>query len=234
MRKKKVVKRKIKWKSILKIVFFLLLFSLIFIYLWNLKTNHIFIKGNSYVSDNDIILASGFKNYPYLFREKTKDIETKILNIPYIDSVNIHKSIFGTLTIEITEATPLFFNRNNNKLVLTNKSEIESDKLDGVPILINYVPDSYYNKLIEKLSFIDFDVIALISEMEYSPWTSNDVVIDSERFFLRMTDGNSVYTNLLHMDKLNNYIEIFATLEGKKGTLYLDSSSDKISFSEYS
>ena len=49
-----------------------------------------------------------------------------------------------------------------------------------------------------------------------------------------MNDGNTVYVNLIHLDKLNNYIEIFASLENKKGILYLDSSSDKISFSLYS
>ena len=233
MKKKKVMKRKLKWKTILKFFCFLLFLFLIFFYLWNLKINHILITGNSYVTDNDIIVAAGLKNYPYLFREKTSDLKDKIMSIPYVNSVEIHKGILGTIQIEIDESLPLFYNRNNNKLVLTNKKEIESNNLDGVPVLINYVPDPYYTKLIEKLSQINRDVITLISEIEYQPWTSNDVVIDDERFFLRMSDGNSVYTNLLHMDKLNNYIEIYASLEGKLGTLYLDSSSDKISFSEY-
>ena len=48
-----------------------------------------------------------------------------------------------------------------------------------------------------------------------------------------MSDGNHVYVNLINLSKLNNYIEIYASLEGKSGTLYLDSSSDKISFSEF-
>ena len=84
-----------------------------------------------------------------------------------------------------------------------------------------------------KLSDIDENVLTLISEIEYSPWTSNNVLIDEERFLLRMNDTNIVYTNLLHIDKLNKYIEIYATLEDKKGIIYLDSSSDKISFSSY-
>ena len=58
-------------------------------------------------------------------------------------------------------------------------------------------------------------------------------MIDETRFFLRMTDGNSVYVNLINLKKLNSYIEIYASLEGKSGILYLDSSSDRISFSLY-
>ena len=232
MQKKKVIKRKFKWKTFFKFCLFVGILFLFFTYLWNLKTQNIFIEGNTFVKDNDIITTSGFKDYPYLFRLKTKDIEKKVLTIPYIKSVKIKKGILGSITFVITEDKPLFYNRNNDKVVLSSGREIE-DTLKGIPILINYVPDVYYTKLIQKLSDIDENVLTLISEIEYSPWTSNNVLIDEERFLLRMNDTNIVYTNLLHIDKLNKYIEIYATLEDKKGIIYLDSSSDKISFSSY-
>lgn len=232
MQKKKVIKRKFKWKTFFKFCLFAGILFLLFTYLWNLKTQNIFIEGNTFVKDNDIITTSGFKDYPYLFRLKTKDIEKKVLTIPYIKSVKIKKGILGSITFVITEDKPLFYNRNNDKVVLSSGREIE-DTLKGIPILINYVPDVYYTKLIQKLSDIDENVLTLISEIEYSPWTSNNVLIDEERFLLRMNDTNTVYTNLLHIDKLNKYIEIYATLEDKKGIIYLDSSSDKISFSSY-
>ena len=139
----------------------------------------------------------------------------------------------GTLTIYVEETKPLFYNRNNDRLVLSDGKEVTSAILDGVPTLINYVPDTLYDRLVEELASIDKNVLTLISEIEYQPWQSNDVMIDDTRFFLRMTDGNSVYVNLINLQKLNTYIEIFASLEDKKGILYLDSSSDKISFSLY-
>ena len=118
-------------------------------------------------------------------------------------------------------------------MILSNAKEIDETDLDGVPTLINYVPDTLYTRLIDTLKKIDVNVVQLISEIEYQPWKSNDVMIDETRFFLRMNDGNSVYVNLINMEKLNTYIEIYASLEGKQGILYLDSSSDKISFSLY-
>lgn len=232
-KKKKVIKRHFKWKVFFKIFVLLFFVGLMIFFLFQIKTSRIIITGNTLVSDNEIIVTSGFKNYPYLFRESTKDIKERLQTISLIDSVNIHKSILGTLRIEVMEAKPLFYNRNNNKLVLANKKEIESENLYGVPTLINYVPDTYYARFIEELGEIDTNVLSLISEIEYQPWTSNDVTIDDTRFFLRMSDENHVYVNLINLSKLNNYIEIYASLEGKSGTLYLDSSSDKISFSEF-
>ena len=232
-KKKRVIKRHFKWKVFFKIFLLLFFVFLMIFLLFQIKTSRIIITGHNLVSDHDIIVTSGFKNYPYLFRESTKDIKSRLSSIELIDSVAVHKSIFGTLRLEITETKPLFYNRNNSKLVLANKKEIESSNLYGVPTLINYVPDTYYERFIEELSEIDTNVLSLISEIEYQPWKSNDVTIDDTRFFLRMSDGNHVYVNLINLSKLNNYIEIYASLEGKSGTLYLDSSSDKISFSEF-
>lgn len=231
--KKKVIKRRIKWKVILKIFFLLFLVAIFFFYLFHVKTRHIVIIGNSYVSDHEIITTAGFKNYPYLFQVSNQEIKKRLLDLPFLNEVQIHKSLFGTLTLEVTEAKPLFYNRNNDKLILSNAKEIDETDLDGVPTLINYVPDTLYTRLIDTLKKIDVNVVQLISEIEYQPWKSNDVMIDETRFFLRMNDGNSVYVNLINMEKLNTYIEIYASLEGKQGILYLDSSSDKISFSLY-
>ena len=40
---------------------------------------------------------------------------------------------------------------------------------------------------------------------------------------LYMVDGNYVYITLTKFDSINYYNEIYPTLEGKKGILYLDS-----------
>ena len=233
MKKKKVIERKIKWKVLLKIFFLLFGVGLLFFYLMNVKTKHIVISGNSLVSDNEIIITAGFKNYPYLFRVSNKEIKERLESIPLLKNIKVQKSLLGTLTIYVEETKPLFYNRNNDRLVLSDGKEVTSAILDGVPTLINYVPDTLYDRLVEELASIDKNVLTLISEIEYQPWQSNDVMIDDTRFFLRMTDGNSVYVNLINLQKLNTYIEIFASLENKKGILYLDSSSDKISFSLY-
>lgn len=233
-KKKLVKKRRLKWKSILKLLSIIALISLVIFALLQIKTKRIIIKGNNYVTDNEIIEASGYKYYPKLSLYTSETIKNNLLSLPLLASVNIKKTVLGSLIITVKENKPLFYNRNSSKLVLSDKKEITSTNLYGVPVLVNSVPNTYYERFIEKLNTIDENVLKLISEIEYDPWKSNDVLIDETRFILRMNDGNTVYVNLIHLDKLNNYIEIFASLENKKGILYLDSSSDKISFSLYS
>ena len=60
MKKKKVIKRKIKWKVLLKIFFLLFGVGLLFFYLMNVRTKHIVISGNSLVSDNEIDLLDNY------------------------------------------------------------------------------------------------------------------------------------------------------------------------------
>ena len=103
------------------------------------------------------------------------------------------------------------------KLNAENKKEV---LLDGivVPTLINYVPDTKYNTFVNKYILLDDKVKQKISEIKYDPNT-----IDEDRFFLYMNDGNYVYITLTKMELLNKYNEAITKVEGKKGTLYLDS-----------
>ena len=196
----------------------------------NIKTKRIIISGNNYVSDNEIIKLSMYQDYPMIFKiDKNKAINN-IKSNSFIRNVNIKRNIFGTLRIIVDERVPLFYSRDKQSIIFSD-IDYKSDNNYGTPILINYVPDNYYERLKSEMLKIDSSVTHLISEIEYSPWKNTDTIIDESRFVLRMNDGNNVYINLINFSKLNNYIEIYSTLEDKKGTLYLDSSSDKISFS---
>ena len=230
-------KPKKKKKLKIRVVFIFLLLILLAVgisySILHTPTKRIIVKGNVYTKESDIIIASGYSDYPYLYSKKTSDIKNDILKNPFITDVKINKTIFGELKINVVEAKPIFYSRHNNKLVLSNHKEVDFTNSYGVPSLINYVPDTLYERLIDEFANIDSNVITLINEIEYQPWKNENAMIDETRFLLRMNDGNHIYINLIHMQKLNNYIEIYASLEDKKGVLYLDSSSDKISFSVF-
>ena len=59
--KKKKIKRKIKWKSLFKIIIVFIIMSLIYLIIKVIPTNHIVVKGNSYVSDEEVINSSLYK-----------------------------------------------------------------------------------------------------------------------------------------------------------------------------
>ena len=185
---------------------------------------NIIITGTYYLSDQEIIETAGIRHYPKLFQTSSREMKEKLKALSYVYDVKITKSLRGRITIAIQEERPIFYNRTNEELVFQSGKKVVSQELQGVPILINYVPDEMYLRLISELKEIDDDILALISEMEYQPWKSNDIIVDDTRFFLRMNDGNVIYVNLINWQKLNNYMTIYSTLGDAKGVLQLDSS----------
>lgn len=216
--------RKIKYGRLLFLILIILCFLfLLFKFLSNKITN-IYIYNNKYIFTNNndnpsfreqtIIDIAGLSNYPsYLFTSKSS-IKKKLLNNVYIKDAKIDKKN-KSIYIHIYENKPLLYNNNINKTVLETSDTVD-EKFD-VPILVNYVPDEVYKKLITKMSDIDDSVLAHISEIKYD---QNNV--DKERFLFTMIDGNYVYITLSRFELINNYLDIIKEVGDKKGILYLD------------
>ena len=222
---KKKIKRKLNIKALIVCILIIYLFCMLIYYFLSMPIKNIYITGTTNLSDNEIIHAAGIKNYPSIIKLNSGKMKKNIKKLNYVDDVKIKRNIFGKLTIDIKEANILFYNRNNNKLVLSNGKEIAEDNSYGYASLINYVPKDIYKKLITSLDKIDDDILKSISEIEYSI---------STRFILRMNDGNTVYINLINIKNLNKYQSIYATLNNVAGIIYLDSSSNEnIYFKSY-
>ncbi len=239
-RVKKGKKLRLNYKKLFRFLVFLTIIIGIIYYLLNLNIRFIEINGTNYLTDNEIITKANIKDYPKIFSFNSLSIASKLKELPLVDDVKIQKNLWGKLTINITEAKVLFYNKSSNKIVLSNAKEINNDtRYLGIPTLLNYVPDDIYKDLITGLAKIDNNVIRMVSEIEYSPSKSvNGDVIDNTRFLLRMNDGNTVYMNTINITQLNKYIEICSAIlatQGKKsGTLYLDSSTEEnYSFESY-
>lgn len=222
-------RRRLNWKRVFFLLFFVIVFICGFSYLYQLPIKNISITGTTYLKDKDIIRLANIEHYPAIYRLNLGKIKKEIEGLSFVEHANIKRNIFGKLSIHIDENKVLFFNRNNNKLVLSNKAEIDEEiSYVGIPTLINFVPDQIYVELVEKLSKLSDSILKSISEMEYAPSKSEDVTIDDTRFFFRMNDGNLVHINLIHMNHLENYQKICSTIaNNKKGILYLDSSNDE-------
>lgn len=232
MEKKK--ERKINIIGLFVIILVVYLTASFVYYLMSMPIKNIYIKGNNYVSDATIIETAGIKEYPSMIKVSRRKVSKKLRKNPYINSVKIKKKLNGTIEFIVDESKPVFYNRNNKKLVLLNKNEVDDNKNVKVPSLINIVPNDIYDKLIESLSKVNYDLIMQISEIEYSPDIINGKTIDQERFLLRMIDGNSVYINPVNIKRLNKYFEAYDMVpDGVKGIFYLDSNSGNIMFKIY-
>ena len=210
-------KRKVNLKKPLIVLSIILLAVLLFLYYRTLRVKTIYVVGNKIIKESEILENTNLFSYPPLYQVNENDIKNSLSNNKLINNVRLKKSLSGSVTILISE-NKILYQTKDGKYMLSNKEEIELDELYvGIPTLINDCSD-VKDKFIDKMLLIEDDILKHISEIEYKPTN-----LDKERFMFYMSDGNYVYVTLSKMNLINSYNEIYPTLEGKKGILYLDS-----------
>ena len=216
---KKVKRRRIRFGrlflALISFGFFLFLISKCL----DFPIRNIYIEGNHYITDQEVIELAGIENYPSIIKTLAIDIQKRLKKDPRIISASIKKKRGKEIIIKITENYPLFYHQTMNVTVLADLREIEG--AHSAPVLLNYVPDTIYPKFKEKTQQIDASILERISEIMYQP--SN---VDEERFLFTMRDGNYVYLTLETLETINNYVSIYAEFiskyGNKKGILNLD------------
>lgn len=182
-----------------------------------LSITNIYVLGNNILTEDEIIREADLITYPKIYQVSKRKIEQKLLQNDLIKEVNVSKSFFGKIKINIIE-NKILYRKNNNYILSSGKvSSLDKDIID-VPVLLNDIDTDVENKFIEKMTLVNHDILIKISEIEYA---KNE--LDDERFLFYMNDGNYVYITLSKINAVNNYNEIYPTLGGKKGILYLDS-----------
>lgn len=221
---KRVKRRRINFKAVILLLLIVYLIVMLLYTFFTMPIKNIYIKNTTLLSDNNVIEVAGIKDYPSIFKLSSKKLEEKILSLELVEKVKVSKKLNGKLIIDIDEAVPLFYVRSTDKVVLSSKKHVNNNnKYLGIPALINKVPNDLLNKFIEAFKEVDLDILKMINEIEYNPNISDNVVIDDNRFLLRMNDTNIVYVNVLNMKRLNDYKEFFMLIGDNRGILYLDS-----------
>jgi len=218
VKKKKNKKKKIKIKF--KFIFFLILLICLIVlgiyYISGIKITNIYISGNDYLKDQEIIELANIQDYPPVLKNSSFELEKKLKDNIYIKDAKVTKKKFTQVFITIEENRPLFYNLLTMKTVLLD-NQITIDRFN-IPVLINNIPDRMYQDFINKMAEIDVDILNKISEIKYIPDE-----VDDERFLLSMTDYNYVYLTLNKFESINNYNDIIKQFDNKKGILYLNS-----------
>lgn len=213
MKREKIKSSYKKYIIALAIIVFMVL---VIFYYRSLKVKNIYVVGNKLLSESEILEKTNLLDYPPLYQVSEKEIRDTLKDNKLINNIKLSKSLSGKVTIEIEE-NKILYQKTDGKYMLSNKEETSLDNLLGIPTLINDCSD-VQDKFIDKLVLIDEDILLHISEIEYKP-----TELDKERFMFYMSDGNYVYVTISKLNLINSYNEIYPTLEGKKGILYLDS-----------
>ena len=198
MEEEKVVKK----FSLVKLVLVLLIMYIIGFLCYKVaisRITNIYIKNNNILTDQEVIDASGLRNYPSFILTTNYSIKNKLLKNDLKKKVKVKKGLWGKVYIDIEEYKPLFI--YEDKVILDNKNEVDLDI--SLPILVNKVDDDILDKLISKYESINDEIKLMISEIKYDP---ND--IDKERFLFTMSDGNYVYITLYKLSSIDEYLKI--------------------------
>ena len=217
----KVIKKK-KLRLLPFLIFIIVIAIIVFVCLFVLdtKVKNIIITGNNVLSDDEIIELANLTDYPSFYKTLNSSIENGIKENPLVKDVEIDRSFYHIIEINVDEYEILYKREDNGKYVLENKDEItfDSETPYTIPRLINEIPNNKLNSFIKYYKRIDLNIREKISEIKYEP---NDY--DEDRFLLYMDDGNSAYVTITKFERLNYYNDVLPQLDGRKGILYLDS-----------
>ena len=221
--KKKDKKLKRGFRIFLVVLFFSLIIGFILLllgaYVFKTEIKTVKVYDNIVLTDEDIISLASLDNYPNFYLTTADKIEKNLKKSEFIKDVDVKKNVFFEVHIYVEEYKPLFVREDTNKIVFSTGKEIDNDGYNlYIPSLVNYVPDTKYEELLEKMDSIDYKIIQKISDIKYYPNK-----YDEDRFILYMNDSNRVYINLPKFKSLNKYDEMVTKFEGKTGVLYLDS-----------
>lgn len=206
---------KIRYKRLIIFLIIVLILLLIFLKIITLKITNIYVDGNYYLSDQDVIEIAGIQNYPNSFLTFSKSLKTKLVNNNFISSASVKKK-FTKVYISVVENRPLFYDDISKKTVLADGTSISD--IYNVPILSNSVDSSVYDSFLKNLALINIDVYSSISEISYVPSE-----VDKNLFLFTMNDGNYIYVNIDKFVSVNKYFGMVVNFNNRKGILYLDS-----------
>ena len=236
---KKKKKLRLNYKGIFKLTVTILFLVLVISYILNLRIKNIYIEGTTNIKDIEIIEMAGIKDYPEIFKLNINKIKKNIKKIPLVSNVKIKRNILGKITFIIEEDKVLFYINQKGKYITSSGKMVDDNngKYKGCPTLINQTPDNIIQKLVIGFNKVDDNIIKTINTIEYNPYIDSDgKTIDETRFKLVMNDYNTVMIDTVNIKKLNEYFDIYISLnmQETKGLLYLDTiTDDNILFESY-
>lgn len=231
---KKVKKKRLNFARTLVLVLFIYLIVCVCIYIYQEPVRHYEIKGNSRLSDIDIIRSLSLEDYPSFVSINCKSLKNNLEKNVLIKSAKVKYGWNFSIIIELEENSPTFVYKNEDKICLGDGTLIDYDAnyAVGIPVLLNATPEEQMRVLAKNLSDLDEGIIYMINDIEYKPsYNSSNQIIDDYRFLLSMNDKNMVYVNAKKLKSMNKYLEVIATNKiTSSGTFFLDGTEDRYPF----
>ena len=220
MRKKKANRRLIG----LLAIFFLLIFSIIYLQSPLSRIQSIQVEGNKYLADNEIVKQSGLEINDNIWEIRINRIETMIKKHPEIKDVSLRRKFPNHIKIEVDEYQyTAYVQKGKEYYPVLSNGKILDKKLshipDSGPLLVSFKEGKPLEVIIGQLEEMSEEVMNSISEIHHNPSKT-----DKTKVTLYMNDGYEVTASGETLaDKLVHYAAIVSQLEeGSKGIIDLE------------
>ena len=152
MKKVKRVKIKFKVKNIFILLLIIGTISLFSYILLSKRINNIYVIGNNYLSEQDVLEIIDYDNYLKYYQINTINLEKRLKTSLLIKDVSVSKTLFS-LTIKIEEHRILWQQEYDGNLMLSSGETIYLDeKVLGIPNLMNVIDEEYKMDFVKELN----------------------------------------------------------------------------------
>nr|WP_106784047.1 FtsQ-type POTRA domain-containing protein [Lysinibacillus timonensis] len=231
-------RRRTNKKFILLItLFFLTLFLLLYFQSPYSDIKAIEVQGSDLVEKEVYLKQSDLEIGQSMWSIREKEIEDKIQELEWVKNVDVNRHWLTTVEIRVEEWQKVAYIAMDNSYypILENgvifKEMSENAPIDA-PIFLQFEDSSMRKRLLKELAELDSSVLALISQINSTPTSSDPYAIT-----LFMNDGYEVRAEITTLsEKLNYYPSIVAQIESagefEKGIIDIEVGTYYRSYSE--
>lgn len=212
-------RRRTNFKFItLLLLFFLTLFLLLYFQSPYSDIKKINIKGSKLVGEEVYLEQANLKIGNSMWGFQADEVEKKIKQQHWVKDVQVTRKWLTTVEIKVEEWQKVaYISIDNEFYPMLENGEIfkEASKLEPVdaPLFLEFEDEKLRKKLLKELAKLDPTVLALISQINATPTSSDPYSIT-----LFMNDGYEVRAEITSLsDKLKFYPSIIAQIESAGG-----------------
>lgn len=212
-------RRRTNFKFItLLLLFFLTLFLLLYFQSPYSDIKKINIKGSKLVGEEVYLEQANLKIGNSMWGFQADEVEKKIKQQHWVKDVQVTRKWLTTVEIKVEEWQKVaYISFDNEFYPMLENGEIfkEASKLEPVdaPLFLEFEDEKLRKKLLKELAKLDPTVLALISQINATPTSSDPYSIT-----LFMNDGYEVRAEITSLaDKLKFYPSIIAQIESAGG-----------------
>ena len=233
LKKKKKIKRIIKWTTLFLIIIGGVIFALVSP-IFNIKEIQVY--NNEQITTETILSLSQLKLEQNLFRFNSNNIEEQIKTNPYIESVQIKRKLPNKIEITVEERQKTYNVQFLNGFAYINNQgyilEISEQKVEGNPVIQGIsteveqiVEGSRLNtedlgKLETVIQIMDicknYEIDTKVTSIDITDKSNYIIYMEEEKKIIHLGDESNLSTKMLYVPVL------LSENQGKEGIIYID------------